>query len=151
MDSQFIEVLKKHSGKTVDEVIALYNEQKRLEDLRKQEKLDNLRKYDEYLYRKYFVINFNGVSFTVVYLNKPLEKYREETEYEVYNIFRGHDFRVQKENRKIKHAWFLNPYREYGYGGKPVESVKEITEEEYKEIVSKCEEIINTIKEFNLK
>lgn len=151
MDSQFIEILKKHSGKTVDEVVALYTEQKKLEDLREQERLDNLKKYDESLYRKYFIINFNNVSFTIVYLSKPFEKCKEETEYEVYNIFRGHDFRIQKENRKIRHNWFLNPYRKYGYGGKPVVGIKEITKEEYKKIVLKCEEIINTIKEFDLK
>lgn len=106
------------------------------EKLRKEEEIrrkDEKKWFDD-LIGKYVSINHNGVSYTVLYVDKT-PVHGACTRYDVFNVYRSRDkFSIEKEKgREVNKYWFKCPYSEISYGGEH-SSMKIITKEEYQEI-----------------
>ena len=106
------------------------------EETKKKEQIrrDNEIKWFDDLIGKYVSINHNGVSYTVLYVDKT-PVYGLSTKYDVFNVYRSRNkFSIEKEvGREINEHWFKCPYSEISYGGEH-SSMKIITKEEYEEI-----------------
>lgn len=148
--NNIVSILNNYKGKTVDEVIELINRQ---DEERSNAETIRRHNYEEFLKSregKHFIINFNGTSFIVLYVDH-LNIYQSSTKMKVINIYRGEYYKIHIESRDINHSWFLNPYETFTYGGPAVKECKEITKEEYDNIMNECSNIMNTINSFDLK
>ena len=147
--NNIISILENYKGKTVDEVINILNQCEKERNDKETERKNNYNEFLKSREGKYFVINFNGASFIVLYVDH-IDVYKYSTKLSVIDIYRGEYFNIKFESRDINHIWFLNPYKTYNYGGPGVKECKEITKEEYDNIEKECLDIINKMKSFNL-
>ena len=147
--NNIVNILSNYKGKTVDEVIELMNRQ---DEERSNAETIRRHNYEEFLKSrvdKYFIIDFNGASFIVFYVDH-ININQSSTKMNVIDIYIGNKYNITFESRPINHSWFLNPYETFTYGGPAVKGCKEITKEEYDNIEKECLDIINKIKSFNL-
>lgn len=134
MNNEFIRIsdLSPFSGKTVDELIEIIKakEAKSRED--EKERYENERRWFMELKGRYFLMNFNNYSYSVVHVVNEISG--QMTKQPTYNIHKSNDeFMIQYENRAINCCWYNNPY-EKPYYGKGSLNVTEITEEQWNDI-----------------
>ena len=132
--------LEKYLSKYPDTTIKNYL--KRLEDLEIDEKNGEKERkakcedwYKE-LEGKYIIIDFNGSSFIVFYINTyPNTEF--DNKYDCYEIYyaNGKIYEIRFiKNRCINRYWFDNPFEKKQYGAKGCKCWKEISKEDFEEI-----------------
>lgn len=115
--SEYLDSLKKRKQEADKEAHDLY---------------ENKRRWYEALVGRYFMINFNGASFTCFYVDKEFSS-NICTDYVVYDIYRGNDeFSIKKEKRPVNKYWMKNPYEDSFTTTST--TIKEISKEEYDDI-----------------
>lgn len=145
VEPSYINLLQKYKGKSVEELIDILEhenyEEKEKENIRRK----NYEEYFDSLFGRYFIIDFNGASFILIHVNNKIRaNSMYDNKFDVYNIYNTkNEIKIEKECRAINLNWFCNPYKK----GKEnsVREIREITEEEYNNIVEKCESVINII------
>ncbi len=118
----------------------------------KRERANNRDQWYKNLTGKYFVIDFNRVSFIVIHIKTPIDTNAITTNYYVYDIYCDsykNEYSIKEETRPVNKYWFNNPY-ESRDSIKTIK-VKEVTKEFYDNI----KERLNTVREifegFNLR
>lgn len=123
------------------------------EEATKQYENEQYKKCEDFykeLEGRYFIINFNGASFCIIKVDKwPSNQYVNK--YDCYNIYNdSYKSSIEFERRNINRYWFNNPYEKKYYGSGSTKC-KEITKEEYDDIVDKAKKIKEIIGSINLK
>jgi len=145
------EYLKQHPNCSLAEYINYKQITTKEEAKLKQERIENIKQWYNNLVGKYFIINFNGVSFIAVHINTPINPYSVCTDYEVYDICANNFekyYSIRKEKRPVNRFWFQNPYE---FGNSHYTKVKEITREYYNSIGEIYNVVKGTIESLNLK
>lgn len=116
------------------------------------ETFENLRKCHEWyaqLAGRYFMINFNGTSFRMVHVDKPM-KYKAGERYLTYCIILDDETcSIERTSMYLNPEWFSCPYDLSS--GKGVEEVREMTKDEYDTIVAQYQKINKLFNEMKLK
>ena len=148
-----IKILQSYKGKTVEEAIAIL--QKEEQEINDKQSLLQQNKIEWYknCIGKYFVIQHNDISFTLVHIQKrktPNTNHYygpNSPEYYItwgmcYNVLFGTQPMI-KGNAGLNPLWLCNPYEE----GKMSSTCKEITKDEFEKITSPFNSIINEAKQ----
>lgn len=113
---------------------------------------ETLRKCHEWyaqLANRYFMINFNGTSFRMVYIDKPM-KYKSGERYLTYCIILDDETcSIERTSMYLNPEWFACPYDLSS--GKGVEEVREMTKDEYDTIILQYQKINKLFNEMKLK
>jgi len=115
---------------TLGQFLNKLNEKEKIRKEERVKQLNNKLEWYKNLIGRYFILNFNDVSYCVVYIDK-LFSGEITTKFLTYDIHRSSEqFSITKENRPINKLWFNCPYEDE-YFGKSSTKVKEITKEEF--------------------
>lgn len=132
------EFYKENPSATLKDYAAYCSEE---ETKRKVNNLNAMNYYDT-LVGKYFWLNYNGTSFAVFHYNLKDENYQTKYLFYDYAEYNG-GVKVCREFRYVNKCWFENPYLECQNTG--VYDCKEITKEQYDEIVKMCDNALHNI------
>lgn len=141
--------LKSFKGKTVNEVIEIL--EKKEQEINNKQSLLQEQKMNWYrsCIGKYYKIQNNNTSFTLVYIkdrkkNKNIDQYQYQNNplyfltWECYDIVIS-DQSTIKSNAGFNFLWLCNPYE----NGKMTSTCKEISKEEFEEITTPFNSLVN--------
>lgn len=148
-----IKFLQSFKGKTVEEVITIL--QKKEQEFNDKQSLLQKQKMEWYrsCIGKYYKIQHNNISFTLVYIKKR-EKHKNIDQYqyqnnpiyfltwECYNIVLS-DQSTMRSNAGFNFLWLCNPYE----NGTMTSTCKEISKEEFEEITTPFNSLINKVQQ----
>ena len=115
---------------TIGQFLNKMNEKEKIRKDEEAKRLNNKLEWYKNLIGRYFILNFNGVSYSVVYVNK-LFTGEYTSKFPTYHVYRSNDkCSIDKEDGIVNKLSFNCPYEDEHYGGTAVK-VKEITKEEF--------------------
>lgn len=130
--------LLKHPEASLKEYWEYENMKEKEKKDAESQRLDKCIEWYKALEGRYFLMDFNGNSKMALKVTKwPDTEYRNT--YCCYNISLNPAHIDKEVNRDVNRYWFKNPYETYY--GQNIGSCKEISEEEFNDIVEKCNQI----------
>ena len=142
-----INYLSIHPNDKLFDYVNFLKEQEDITRNERKELLHNRLEWYKALVGRYFIIDFNGCSYCVVYIDKLFTN-DITTKFLTYDIYRSSvQFSITKENRPINRFWLNCPYEDECFG-KCTTKVKEITKEEfdkYTKIFESQKELFNSL------
>ena len=152
-NKEIIEFLQTVKGMTVEEALAIL--QKNKQEFEAKQALAQQKKMEWYksCIGKYYVIQHNDTAFTLVHI-KEREKLDSIDQnnpqfiltWECYNVVLSGNSRIES-NAGFNWLWLCNPYEK----GTMSSTCKEITKEEFEEITSPFDSLIDKAKQILLK
>lgn len=146
------EYLKQHPDSSLADYVSYVQKVVEEEAQSKRERADNRDQWYKNLTGKYFVIDFNRVSFIVIHIKTPININAITTNYHVYDVYCDsykNEYSIKEEIRPVNKYWFNNPYESRDQI-KTIK-VKEVTKEFYDNIKERLNTIREIFEDFNLK
>lgn len=148
-----IKILQSYKGKTVEEAIAILQKEKR--DINDKQSLLQEQKMNWFksCIGKYYKIQHNDTTFTLVYIKegkkpKNIDQYLYQNNPYQFLAWKCYNIILSDQPRIVSNAgfdvhWLDNPFEKY----KPQFTCKEVSKEEFEEITSPFDSLINKVKQ----